>query len=151
LVEGERPGHVFKAPNGPLVLRTSLNLAARDKITRLEVIENGRVKKSFDPTDLQNEGGQIPLLEFNQSGWFLIRALTDNEKTFRFASTAPYYLQIGDKPHISRGSVRFFLDWVNERQERVKVDNARQRAEVLKHHAAARRYWQKLLSQATAP
>jgi len=34
-------------------------------------------------------------VKFNESGWFLVRVITDNPKTFRFASTAPYYVEIG--------------------------------------------------------
>jgi hypothetical protein len=142
-VGGKLPGHVFKAPAGrEIVLDAVLNLTTRDKVTAIEIIENGRVKHSLRMEEVVGKEGGIPPLVFKESGWFLIRVLTDNEKTFRFASTGPYYVEIGDRPHVSRGSARFFLDWVNERRERVKLDDPQQRAEVLKYHDDARRFWQ---------
>jgi hypothetical protein len=36
--------------------------------------------------------------------------------TFRFASTAPFYVEIGDKPkRIHRADVGFFIGWIEER------------------------------------
>ena len=81
----------------------------------------------------------------------LIRTIADNPKTFRFASTAPYYVEVGAaKQRISRSSARFFLQWVRERAARVKVDDADQRAEVLEFHAAAQQYWQDVVARANA-
>lgn len=151
-MNGKPPGHVFKAPaGGKVAVEPVVNLALRDKVTQFEVVENGRVKHVFRIEDLVKRDGKLPELVFKESGWFLIRAVADNDKTFRFASTAPYYVEIGDRPHVSRTSARFFLDWTNERRERVKLEDPQQRAEVLKHHDQARRYWQDLVSKANAP
>jgi hypothetical protein len=58
---------------------------------------------------------------------------------------------VGDvKQHISRLSARFFLDWVQERTGRIKLDKEDQRKEVLKHHDDAKRFWEKILARATA-
>src|SRR4028118_1701202 len=48
---------------------------------------------------------------------------------------------------ISKGSAQFFLDWVVERARALKLDDARQRREVIAYHRKARDYWQELLSQ----
>ncbi len=93
-------------------------------------------------------------VDFDASGWFLVRAIAENRLTFRFASTAPFYVEIGDaRRRISRRSVQFFRDWVDERIARIKktVTDARQRAEILRDHEAARTYWEKRLSEANAP
>jgi hypothetical protein len=151
-VGGKLPGHVFKASaGGEVVLDAVINLTTRDKVTAIEVVENGRVKHSLRVEDLVKQKGELPALVFKESGWFLIRAVTDNEKTFRFASTGPYYVEIGNRPHISRTSAHFFLDWVNERRERVKLEDPQQRAEVLKYHDEARRYWEDTVAKANAP
>ena len=69
----------------------------------------------------------------------------------RFASTAPYYVEIGDKKHrVSRSSAQFFLDWVRERAARVKLADPVERAEVLKYHTMAEEFWQKKVDQANA-
>ena len=71
----------------------------------------------------------------------LLRTIVDNPVTFRFASTAPFYVEIGPAPRrVARQSVTFFRDWVDERIARIKktVTDARQRAEILRDHEAAR-------------
>ena len=82
-----------------------------------------------------------------------LRTIVDNPVTFRFASTAPFYVESPAPRRVSRQSVTFFRDWVDERIARIKktVTDARQRAEILRDHEAARTYWEKRLSEANAP
>jgi hypothetical protein len=90
-------------------------------------------------------------LKFKESGWFLVRAVADHEKTFRFASTAPFYVEIGaTKRRVSRASARFFLDWVDERMGRVKEQDPAKKKEVLEHHEKARAYWQGAVEKSNA-
>ncbi len=92
--------------------------------------------------DWAKQGGKIPKLKFSESGWFLMRAVTDTPGTYRFASTGPYYVEVGYKPRISKASAQFFLDWVNERIAMLKTDDPA--------YLAAREYWQKMLEKANA-
>jgi len=88
---------------------------------------------------------------FKSSGWFLVRVIADNPKTFRFASTAPFYVEVGEeKRRISKTSARFFRDWVHERAGRIKLDDAKQREEVLTYHTAAEKFWQDLVDKSNA-
>jgi hypothetical protein len=90
-------------------------------------------------------------LRFQQSGWFLVRVIADNPKTFRFASTPPYYVEVGEaKRRGSKTSAEFFLAWVRERVKRVKVDDAGQREEVLRHHRKAEEFWREMADKANA-
>jgi hypothetical protein len=92
-------------------------------------------------------------LDFKESGWFLVRCIAPNEKTFRFASTAPFYVEIGaSKRRISKSSAKFFVDWVDERIARVpnKLKDEKQLAEVLEPHRKAREFWQDLVNRANA-
>ncbi len=133
---GKLPGHVFKEA-GEIDVRAEL--LGRESVPKLEIVRDGRVV------------GTAPgKLSFAESGWFLVRAVAENEKTFRFASTAPWFVEIGGKPRVSRASAKFFLDWVDERVKRVKVDNPDERQAVLEHHEAARRFWQSRLDQASS-
>jgi hypothetical protein len=94
--------------------------------------------------------GSLGAVSFKASGWFLVRTIADNPKTFRFASTAPFYVEIGEsKRRISRRSARFFQDWVKERALRVKLDDAAQRKEVLLPHAEAAKFWKDVLARGT--
>jgi hypothetical protein len=114
-VEGEFPGHVFQADAGQEVeLEVGVNLATREKIDYFEIVKNGRVTHSVRLADFKKAGGRLPKVMFKESGWFVLRVVTNNQNTYRFAMTAPYYVEIGYERRISRESVRFFIDWLNE-------------------------------------
>ena len=148
-VQGKLPGHTFKADQGKtLELLIGLTLSTRDKIRYLEIIKNGEIAHEVRLADWAKAGGKLPPLKFKKSGWFLVRAVTTNPKTFRFASTGPYYVEIGYKKRISKSSARFFLDWVRERKGQIKLDDPAQQREVIKHHDAAQEYWQGLVEKA---
>jgi hypothetical protein len=149
--DGHRPGHVFSGPDGKEVsVEIKAALTSRDPVRFLEIVKNGEVERhvSFEEW---SKTGTLRTLRFQQSGWFLVRAIADNPKTFRFASTAPYYVEVGKaKRRVSKASAEFFLAWVRERIKRVKVDDAGQREEVLRHHRKAEEFWRDLADQANA-
>ncbi|HKA06185.1 MAG TPA: CehA/McbA family metallohydrolase [Gemmataceae bacterium] len=148
---GELPGHVFTAAAGKEIeVDITAELTSRDKIRFLEIIKDGEVERKVAFEDFARMG-KLGTLKFKSSGWFLVRAIADNDKTFRFASTAPYYVEIGDaKRRISKSSAKFFLDWSRERAARVKLDESNQRREVLKYHEASEKFWRDLEEKANA-
>jgi hypothetical protein len=145
------PGHVFDGRAGEgITIDLRADLTTRDPIRALEIVKNGQVERAV-PYDQWRKTGSLGSLRFDESGWFLVRAIADNPKTFRFASTAPYYVEIGErKRRISKRSAQFFLDWAIERAGQVKLDDAGQRAEVLQYHTAAKRFWEDTLASANA-
>jgi hypothetical protein len=147
---GQWPGHVFTA-QAALGIEIEAALATRDPVSAIEIIKNGRVERAV-PIEEWRRTGKLGKVMFAESGWFLVRTITDNAKTFRFASTAPFYVEIGKRPRrISRESAGFFLDWVGERIGRVKLDDPAQREEVLVYHRTAEKFWQEKLANANAP
>jgi hypothetical protein len=150
-VNGELPGHVFQTDEGGVVqLDIALNLSTREKIEYLEVIKDGQVIHEVRLDQWAKEGGRLPSVTFEQSGWLLVRARTNNADTYRFAMTGPYYVEIGSSPRISKASAQLFLNWVHERVKQIKLDDPEQRASVLKYHRAARDFWQKKVDEANA-
>jgi len=148
---GALPGHVFQADKGQTIeLQVTLNLSTRDKIDYLEVIQNGKTVHEVRLDQWAMAGGKLPPVKFDQSGWLLVRAVTNNPKTYRFASSGPYYVEIDYQKRISKEAAQFFMDWVYERARRVKLDDADQQAEILATHKLARDYWQKLVNEANA-
>ncbi len=143
------PGHVFKRPaDSPLKIELAAELFSRDPISNIEIIKNGQVVARVPWSDWRKTGS-LGSLRFEESGWFLIRAIADNPTTFRFASTAPCYVEIGNQPRrISRASTQFFLDWVRERMQRVMLKDAKQKAAVLKHHRDAEAFWKRRTTEA---
>lgn len=150
-VEGQLPGHTFQAEAGETVeLEIALTMSTREKVAYLEVVQDGRVASEVRLDDWKKAGGKLPPIRFDRSGWFLIRAVTTAKDTYRFASTGPYYVQVGYEKRISRASAQFFLEWVRERMNEIDLNDADQQREVLQYHQAAEAYWQKLVERANA-
>lgn len=150
-VQGKLPGHVFSVSEGEeITLQPYLTLKTRDKIRYLEVIKNGKVLHTVRLEEYAKAQGRLPELTFTESGWFLIRAIAENDTTFRFASTAPYFVRIGGENRISRASARFFVDWEKERIANLEeaLKDPVQRGEVLRWHQAALKFWQDILKKA---
>jgi len=148
---GELPGHIFKAQAGQaLNLRMNTALDCRDPVSSLEIVQNGRVVRAV-PYSEWKRTGSLGTIELKESGWFLIRAIADVSGTFRFASTGPFYVEIGLTPRrVSRVSAQFFLDWVRERMKQISLNDPRQQKEVLGYHRAAERFWQEKVDGANA-
>jgi hypothetical protein len=147
---GQWPGHVFTSRDS-VEIELEAALDGRDGMPAIEIIKNGRVERAVRLGEWRNNSGILGRMKFTESGWFLVRVLTDNPKTFRFASTAPFYVEVGDmKQRVSRASAQFFLDWVRERMERVKLPDGEQKEEVLTFQRAAEKFWQEKVANATA-
>lgn len=129
----------------------AMNLTTRDTISYVELVKDGHVVQSLRYEELA-QTGHFPRQQFDESGWFLVRAVADVEHTYRFASSAPWYVEIGDEPpRISKQSAKFFLDWSIERAARIQLADPNQRRQVLMFHEHAREFWQDRVSQANAP
>lgn len=141
------PGHVFKSSGDPLQIDLEVELDSFDPLTQVEVVHNGEVILSAEAQALT----QLGYVEFTESGWFLIRVRADVDNTFRFASTAPYYVEIGDEPtRVSKKDATFFADWVEERISRIAINDSAERKEVLQYHQNALDYWRDRAAKANA-
>jgi hypothetical protein len=85
----------------------------------------------------------LPPIELDGSGWFLVRAVTNNPNFHQFASTGPYYIESDYQPRISRASVTYFLDWLDAAAEKFG-GNAAVAADI----DAARPFWTDLAERA---
>jgi hypothetical protein len=151
--DGEHPGATITLqPGQSRSLRIDVQLTTQGPISQLELIQNGKVAHKSSCSNEQTQRHAFEL-SVDQPGWFLVRAVTDVENTFRFASTAPWFVEVPGVEHrISRQSAQFFLDWVNERIERVNanVTDESKREQVLVWHEKAREYWMERLKMANA-
>ncbi|MCE9607871.1 MAG: hypothetical protein K8U03_23550 [Planctomycetia bacterium] len=150
--DGKKPGAVFTGPAGaPVTLEMAMDLATRDRIAYVEVIQNGKILHNVPLRDWAKEGGRFPTTVFHESGWCLIRAQCENETTYRAALTAPWYVEIDGKTRVSRNSAQFFLDWLEERAAQLKLTDAKERQVADTQIAEARSFWRKLVDGANAP
>jgi hypothetical protein len=148
---GQWPGHIFKVPAGQgIELKLEAALDSRDPISAIEIIQNGRIIRTISSSEWKR-AGSLGTVRFNESGWFLVRAMAAVPETFRFASTGPFYVEIGSSPRrVSKSSAQFFLDWVHERANRIKLNHPRQQDEVIQHHRSAEKFWQEKVARANA-
>jgi hypothetical protein len=153
MVEGHPPGYAFRLnEGGSLTLEIGLDLATRVPVEYLQIVRNGVVESEVRLADWTKKG-RLPPLRFDASGWFLVRAVTTNRRTYQFASSGPYYVEAAGRPRISRRSVQFFLDWLIAAKQRLGEtaeldDDARQA--LLSEQESARRFFEELLAAANA-
>jgi hypothetical protein len=147
-VEGHPAGYVFEVDSGrtrEFQIGLKLSFYAKSPVEYLEIVKNGQVEHEVRLDDLARQQGRLPVLKFDQSGWFLVRAITSETRCYQYASTGPYYVEMGYQRRISRNSVQFFLNWLDEAAEKF-AGNQPVQTEI----TAARPFWQDLLERANA-
>jgi hypothetical protein len=70
--------------------------------------------------------------------------VANNPEVYQFATTGPYHVELNHQPRISRASVQYFLTWLDDAAKKFAGNEP-----VLAEIAAARPFWDKLLSRAT--
>ncbi len=144
------PGEVFRLNDGQKIeIQIDATLSSRDPVPALEIIRDGKVVRSI-PVAADGQGASLGTLTFNESGWFLVRAISSEPKTFRFASTAPFYVEVGKTKRISKTSAQFFVDWVKEGMARIQLPDGEQKETVLQYHRSAEKFWRDKLAHANA-
>ncbi len=150
--QGELPGQVFQVEQGGAIdLNVSLNLSTREKIEYLDIIKNGELIEQVRLDKWAAAGGKLPPVLFDESGWLMIRAVTNNPTSYRAAYAGPYYVEVGYKPRVSKASAQYFLDWVTERAKRLSIEDKEQREEALIPLRKARDFWKAKVDEANAP
>jgi hypothetical protein len=154
LVEGLPPGHVFQTDStDSLTLEIGLNLATSVPVEYLQIIKNGAVDAEVRLDEFKDRKGRLPPIHFDDSGWFLVRAVTSNPKVYQLASSGPYYVEKSERPRVSRRSAKFFLDWIDAAEARLRErpeKDAAKRQTLLAEQQTARKFFENLLITANA-
>lgn len=150
-VNGEVPGQIFVAPAGGSVsLTISLTLTVSDPVEYLDVVFNGRTLYQARLDEYAKQGGKIPLQTISESGWMVIRVVTERDFTYRMATTAPYYIEIGEQPRISKSAVEFFVEWLEAAASQIEALEPSAKKAAEPYVAAARKFWQARLAMANS-
>ena len=143
-INGQLPGSVFKSDSDSITVDVNLELFSRDDLEGVELIVNGVVAKRI-PVERSSVRHRLQFQhECPAPSWVLVRAITDNAKTFRFASTGPSYIESPDQRHyVSPDSIRFFQTWVRDRMTRLKASDLAgdELRSVLRYHEQALEFW----------
>jgi hypothetical protein len=153
--DGRHPGAVIRSPGGePRRVSLEIQVLSDDPLEAVEVIRDGVVVERVAGKHLAERVKPRPLV-FESSGWFLVRAIAEVPGTFRFASTGPFYVEVGESPvKVHRDDVAFFLRWIDERIAALQIDqqgalgDPARKEEVLRPHREARQFFERRLREA---
>jgi len=146
-VNGLPPGSIQVGYRGqPIPLDIELDLTVRDPVEYLEVVFNGQ---SLYQARLEDHArrGTFPPLSISESGWLLLRVVTEHEESYRMTTTSPYYFEFENR-RVSRKAIRFFQDWLDESESILRGDPEQsKRFETLLE--TARKFWSNRFNVAT--
>ncbi len=141
-VDQQLPGARFKAAGQQARYTIAGRVDSRDPLDRIEVIHNGRVVATI----AANESCGVNFEEtvtVETGGWLVVRAITTQSETFRFASTGPFWIEMASRDEAAeQDSRKFFLNWARQRRaELAESLRGSERDEVLAAHDAAIAFW----------
>ncbi|MEM7560024.1 MAG: hypothetical protein AAF394_12970 [Planctomycetota bacterium] len=147
-VNGLAPGAVFSDPE-KVELDVALKLTTSDPVAYLDVIYNGEKLYEARLDEYAKAGGKIPRLSVEESGWLVVRVVTERDFTYRIATTAPYYCEIAEEPRVSKSAVKFFQAWLEKPAGQIEASDQSQASKV--YIDAARVFWGEKLKAANVP
>ena len=110
-INGMPPGSLQTSYRSQSIsLDIAVSLSVREPVDYLDVVFNGDTIYSAKLED-HYKRGEFPLIEIDRSGWLVIRVVTEHNKGYRYATTAPFYFVFDSKPRISKKAVSFFQRW----------------------------------------
>lgn len=143
------PGSIQTSYRGQsIALDISVSLSVREPVDYLDVVFNGDTLYSAKLED-HYKRGEFPPIEIDKSGWLVIRIVTDHNKGYRFATTAPFYFVFDGKPRVSRKAVSYFQQW-----QKAATDHLAESPNQLKRYQPwierSTRFWETRMIQSNA-
>ncbi len=146
------PGNVFVATDKqPIELDIDLKLTVADPVEYLDVIFNGQTLYQARLDEYAKAGGKIPPQLIKESGWLVIRVVTERDFTYRIATTAPFYFEVNGQPRISREAFQFFQAWLSRTEQSIASESEQARNAAQPFLVAAKKFWSSRLEQANVP
>lgn len=150
-VNGQVPGHLFESRSGkPVELEVGVQLTVSDPVEYLDVIFNGKSLYQARLDEFSKQGGKIPKLQVDESGWLVVRVVTERDHTYRLATTAPYYVELSGRPRVSRSAVEFFQEWCKRARAELQAAAGAEWEAAKPFLDAADRFWEERLALANA-
>jgi hypothetical protein len=114
-VNDQQAGTVFRNQTGSLKARLDGSVRSEQPLAFIEVIQNGIPVLHFMPQNRKTAEGAYESrfaeeIVFQESGWMAVRCWEDRpDGRFRFAHTAPWHVEIKDRPLLPRAEEREFF------------------------------------------
>jgi hypothetical protein len=149
-INQQLPGHRFTIDAGrKLNLDVALQLTVADPVEYVDVVFNGEAIYHARLDEYAKQGGKIPALEISESGWLVVRVVTQCEETYRLATTAPYYVEVDGKLRIERSACEMFLKWLEKSIQEQKANDAQTAQASESYYQGALEFWRKRVEMAT--
>ena len=146
------PGQVFSSNDKqPIELDIDLKLTVADPVEYLDVVFNGQTLYQARLDEYAKAGGKIPPQSIKESGWLVVRVVTERDFTYRIATTAPFYFEFNGQPRISREAVKFFQSWLDKAEQQIAAAPKQASDAAQPYLAAAKKFWSIRAEQANAP
>jgi hypothetical protein len=153
-VDGKLPGEVLHATAGRAKrLAVDVRVESSEPLEAIEIIVDGRIERRWAGDEIR-PWLRDDSIALEKSGWILVRAITTETRTFRFASTAPFWVEFPDRPRTIRAEdTEFFIDWIDERIRQIEADRFEtlgpsEKESVLAPHRRARKVFEALRDEA---
>ncbi|MDG2468595.1 MAG: CehA/McbA family metallohydrolase [Pirellulaceae bacterium] len=145
---GLLPGETVQVAKGQsLEIETTMTLSLKEKADYLELIRNGMVAAKISLDEYTKAKGKLPKLVFQESGWMLARVVTNHSKSFRFATSGPIYIHVGDQPIRKKESAKFFFDWLVERAKAIQNSSSPEKEKAIEEMRSAYDFWKQLSAE----
>jgi peptidoglycan/xylan/chitin deacetylase (PgdA/CDA1 family) len=148
-VNGEDPGHVFSSrTKGKQRFRVKGEIMSAEPVAMVEIIGNGEVIARSDTKGARVTSGAHQAkfdakIEMDGSGWVAVRCWEERENgRFRFAHSAPWFVEVKDKPLRPRRDEAEFL--VQRVEEEIARSGPLLPPAALEEYQRALRFYQEL-------
>ena len=117
LVDGRKPGDSVEIP-APGKHKFSVALRSFVPVDHLELVQNGKVLRSFTLSGDRRTFDVEGELELDKGGWLLLRAWNDGADPqvldlYPYASTNPIYLKSPAGPPSAQSDASYFAEWID--------------------------------------
>jgi hypothetical protein len=103
-VNDRHPGHTFKPKKGEDEFRVTGTARSAQPLSRIEIVVNGEVTRTIKPTNQKADSGGHEnkideRLKIANSSWIVVRCFEEHPNgRIRFAHSAPFHIEVPDKP-----------------------------------------------------
>jgi hypothetical protein len=134
-VEGRRPGATVSRST-PGKLRYRIAMRSPVAVEHLELLQDGKVVRSFTLTGDRRRADAEGDLQADRSGWLVLRAWNDSSDPqvldiYPYATTSPVYLQLPGGVRPDPADAAYFIAWLDrviaDAESRVDYRNDRER------------------------